>query len=139
MGRLEAMGWTQSDLDRIKGYLADGFSCSEIARFFKTSRNAVIGVVARNNLRGERGVVRKVGAERPIGPKIKSRPLPEPAPVSQPPIGPALVSVGRGRCQFIYGDVAGNDWRMCGHPGFPWCDYHRSICVVKRNPKDAAA
>lgn len=43
-----------------------------------------------------------------------------------PPIGP-IGDFPSGRvCRFIHGEVGSGEWRCCGHPGSPWCAYHRS-------------
>ena len=30
-------------------------------------------------------------------------------------------------CRVIDGDPAQPGWRVCGHPGFPWCEYHSKL------------
>ena len=120
------MGWSKDDIAKVKELVGEGYSSSQIATVFRTTRNAVIGIVSRAGLRGHSGVVKKTERHKSAAPAFKSKPLkPEPAP-ELPPIGPIATTADRGLCQYPYGDVATPHWRMCGHPGFPWCDYHKT-------------
>jgi hypothetical protein len=29
-------------------------------------------------------------------------------------------------CTYIHGDPLKPGWRQCGHPGYPWCEYHQA-------------
>ena len=50
------------------------------------------------------------------------------------PLGPVRESAPKGTCQFMTGMPTDPDWRMCGRPGFPWCEAHRHVVVDKVIP-----
>jgi len=41
-----------------------------------------------------------------------------------------VVTVGNTQCHFPYGDPAKHEFHYCGHPGYPWCEFHRKICFT---------
>jgi hypothetical protein len=45
------------------------------------------------------------------------------------PLGGVAEIMPRGVCHWVVGDVAGHEWRMCGHRsvhGGSWCAHHRA-------------
>lgn len=57
-------------------------------------------------------------------PKTRAIAKPEPRADEPEVIGPPNDFPPSGTCQYTRDDVAKLDWRMCGHPGFPWCQWH---------------
>lgn len=48
-----------------------------------------------------------------------------------PPIGPVGdFPSGQTTCRFIHGDVGRGEWRLCGHPGYPYCQVHFRRCLT---------
>lgn len=140
--------WTPDRIEQLKTLWAEGYSASAVARTLGdgVSRNAVLSKIHRMGFAARspdllRPIQRQHhprprqsrsngdGAEMhaPLQDKQPSSPAPE-------PIGPVAESAERGCCQYIHGDVGSATWRMCGHPGFPWCDYHRPRMFNGRLP-----
>lgn len=134
--------WTEEKIEQAKAAYAEGLSHRQIAaRIGAPSRNSVIGKLTRIGLAGPHGSSpRKQGhhtgerVTRSTGPRqsprrtltVKDR---EDA-LALEPLGPVAEFAPRGTCQFPYGDVAESDWRMCGRPGFPWCEHHKAVVFV---------
>lgn len=134
--------WSTADLDALKRMLAEGHSFTDIGLALGRSRNAIAGAADRMKLRGA-PKSRKVAAIKPsarptsptvrsaprppMWPTVRSAPLPPQAPLpGEPsPIGPQNDFPPRGGCQWVFGDPNTNtSWRMCGHPGKPYCEFH---------------
>ncbi len=119
-----------SDIKRmVAAYWEEGLSQREIARRIGRNKNVVAGLVNRMGL-----------PKRTTGPRgwtahklAKAKPKVEPAPEA---IGPLNDFPPMGMCQYPHGNPGtGEDWRMCGHPGQPWCDYHKPRMTQKtRSP-----
>jgi hypothetical protein len=133
--------WTDERVEQAKALYAEGLSHRRIGKILGCSRNACIGKLTRLGLAGPHGSSpRKQGhhtgerVTRPTGPRqsprrtltVKDR---EDA-LALEPLGPVAEFAPRGTCQFTYGDVAEPDWRMCGRPGFPWCEHHKAVVFV---------
>lgn len=111
---------------------AQGASQRQIAAHIGKSKNAVAGMIRDFKLPKKtegRGVPRGWTAKR----INDAKPKPKPVIPSPDPIGPLNDFPERGTCQFSYGNPGtGEDWRMCGHPGTPWCEHHASRVFMAR-------
>lgn len=103
------------------------------------SRSSILGKVRRMNL-----ATRTPGGLYSDQPKIRRQKmvtLPK-RPTVEPPtfLGEPGQFPPRGTCQYTPNDVNGNkDWRMCGQPGHPWCDFHKTIVFAPQHPARQAA
>lgn len=108
---------------------SNGASQRDIAQKIGKSKNAVAGMIARFGLPKKtegRGVPRGWSAKR----INDARPKQEPAPS---PIGPLNDFPPHGTCLHTADNPGtGQDWRMCGHPGRPWCEYHAAKGFMAR-------
>lgn len=59
---------------------------------------------------------------------------PEDAPA---PIGPIGDFPSGRTCRFIHGEVSSGEWRCCGHPGLPWCEYHQNRFCARATGKSS--
>ena len=147
--------WTESAVEKLKEFLADGMTCSQIARHLGcSSRNAVISKIHRMNLRALRPArpkplanVRAPTAKPVVVSKsAKAVTVPLLLPVNH--LGPkeetltiahlprslTLVDLRRGDCRFPLWDhqarLPVDQQFYCGVPGpegSSWCAYHRTI------------
>lgn len=116
----------------LKEMWAAGRSCSQIARALGAgiSRCAVMGKVSRLGLTREGGSITSTPKPKPNHAKPVAPPRAvKPAPIkkAQEPHPEPLGAPGEfvSGCQWMHGDVGGaQPWRMCGHPGKPWCPFH---------------
>lgn len=108
----------------------------QIAAALSLTRNQVIGVIYRARKKGTNiprsGVINRYGLAKPkvktVAPSkpVQSKPiLDEPA-----PLGPVGDFPPRGTCRYMRKPFAA-DFQMCGHPGHPWCEFHRKIVYDK--------
>lgn len=119
MNHSEATRKTVSDM------WAEGMSQSQIGRAIGISRNAVSGLAKRMNLpkRSSETSTPRGWVAHHIA---KDNPPPNPLPKAIGPIG----DFPKGdTCRYIAGDVR-EEWRCCGHEGFPYCPAHHALCRV---------
>lgn len=130
--------WPDADSDKLRDLWSKGLSCTEISRAFsgKYSRLSIAGKARRLNLSS-----RDSHANRQNG--VRRAPMPKPKPIPKPTIivpstePKAIGTVGefpndRSTCRWTHGD--GAEFQICGHEGFPWCAYHRSVVFAKQLP-----
>jgi hypothetical protein len=92
----------------------------EIGRAIGKSKTTVKRLAKRFGL-PEREMARGWVAKRERAPK----------PVGPEPIGPiGAFPDTMDCCRFIAGDPT-ESFQCCGHPGFPWCDFHKKSCTTK--------
>lgn len=114
--------WSPEAIDRIRQLANEGMSYGQIAIAYSKeqnqtfSRNMIQGICVRNSIKTNYTptIVWKAPRVVTVGALLD-----EPEPIG--PIGD-IPAFG---CRFIRGEV-NEQFRMCGHPGFPWCDYHKS-------------
>jgi hypothetical protein len=117
--RTERRPHSEGDCATVARMWAEGATGQAIADAIGRSRNAVSGLVSRLGL-----------PKRSTGPRPAQKIAKNEAP--PPPIGPINDFPPTGTCQYTADHPGqGADWRMCGHPGFPWCEHHRPICTQK--------
>lgn len=118
---------------RLKELWAQGNSCSQIAFALGNgiTRNAVIGKVTRLGLPdrgGATGGNSRKGYVRTKPVIAKPRLIVIKGDVAAPFFLCPLETFAEGdTCRFISGDIGRPGWQMCGHPGHPWCEYHRTV------------
>lgn len=116
------------------------YSAGIIARRLGLTRNQVIGIISRAKAKGVDLPLSQTRENRPPRPYAPPHPRvvkPEPPSLAPEAVGPIGAFAGPGVCQFIRGDMR-PDFQMCGHPGYPWCDYHKSLCYVPPNSRKRA-
>ena len=114
-------------------FWGEGLSQREIARRIGKHKNVVAGLVHRMKLpkrtTGPRGWTAKRINDAKPKPKIEIQ-----------PIGPINDIPPKGTCRFIHGNPGtGEDWRMCGHPGHPWCEHHAAKVYNPRKYEPVSA
>jgi len=123
-----------SERAKILDFWREGLSASQIVRSIghTRSRNAVIGVIYRaqqNDPSVPRPKTTTPRKTKPAGERKPSRPVRVPQPREDEPeaIGPVGDFPDRKSCQYPRNED-GEPYQACGHPGYPWCPYHASIC-----------
>lgn len=131
--------WTK---DRIKKMLElnDGRSASAIADAIGATRNQVIGKIGRMDgvsLQGKSNGGPKAKPFRIPGPRTSREeqaptfvPEPPPALESNPT---SLLDVKHDQCRYPL-----PDGMCCGAKGYPYCNFHRSICFQPMQPRKSA-
>ncbi len=139
-------GWTDTRVERLKAFWADGLSASEIAgRLGEVTRNAVIGKVHRLGLAGRKTTSRKPlprrtsprrnrpgRVERRLPPAPFMRPAALP-PAPPPPVAALMLPLRQLRddqCRWPVGDPREAGFGFCGcqkAPGVPYCAHHAAI------------
>lgn len=112
--------WNEDNTARFVAMYGEGISFTLIA---ERIGNGLTGTAARKKA-SRLGLKGRYTTERkPMGPKPVrvAKPTP-PKPVAPEAIGP-IEDIADG-CKFIADDPKRPGWRMCGHPGSPWCEYH---------------
>ncbi len=122
--------WTAPEDEMLAACLKRGLSFGEMAPIVGRARNACIGRAHRLKLVADKALVAK-RAQMPRTKRLAVTPKrPPPAPLTEPPaLGARNDLVAPVGCNFIHGAI-GVDAQFCGHPGSPWCHYHRSIVYV---------
>ena len=140
------LGWTDTRVERLKAFWADGLSASEIAgRLGEVTRNAVIGKVHRLGLAGRKTTSRKPAprrtsprrnrpgrVERRLPPAPFMRPAALP-PAPPPPVAALMLPLRQLRddqCRWPVGDPREAGFGFCGcqkAPGVPYCAHHAAI------------
>lgn len=137
--------WNHETVEKLLALNEQGLSASVMAAALGNgiSRNAVIGKLNRLGVgmhnRGEHAPQRKARTySRPPKPKPVKVDVPAPEPVA------FLGEIGQfpadnhSTCRFSKGDTGTRDgWQMCGHPGYPWCDYHKTVVVEPKRTEVA--
>jgi len=113
----QTFSWDASATAKLKDLFGAGLSFSLIAARLGTTRTAARKKANRMGLHRGRPT-----ATKPMGPK------PIPKRIAPEAIGP-VEDIAPG-CKFIAGDPKLPGWRMCGHPGSPWCEYHAPRMTV---------
>lgn len=130
-------GWPAADTEMLKQLWFQGLSAAQISRALggRYSRNAVCGKAHRLVL-GHRSATVSSTAQATAKRKAsapKSKPLPANTPAPEP-IGLQMdFPNDRATCRFIHGEIGGT-WTLCGHKGYPFCDFHRSRFFTKPLP-----
>jgi GcrA cell cycle regulator len=138
-------GWTDTRVERLRKFWADGRSASEIAALLgEVTRNAVIGKVHRLGLAGRRTTSRqprRSSPRRDSSGRVKLRqaharfvrpaaPLLPPPP---PPVAALMLTLRQLRadqCHWPIGDPKEDGFGYCGcqkAPGVPYCAHHAAI------------
>lgn len=139
--RVNSMDWTEQDIDALKALLAEGLTSSVIAERMGRTRSAICGKVGR--LRQAGGVARpaqRPPAVRKASPTRLAKPAPRKPiaePIAEGALGAPEEMIGRTGCNWIYGDPLLPGWRMCGHPGYPWCAAHASKVFIPKHDEKA--
>jgi len=135
--------WTPDMIEDLKRLWQEGLSCSQIARAIGCglTRNGVIGKIHRMGM-AQRSVDvisrqqwMRSQPRSPSPPRLPKVAVVRAAHINQPePKGAPGVSLGRGLCQYIHGDV-GAEWRMCGAETGgvteSWCNACRQVVFDK--------
>lgn len=141
-------------------------SMEDVGSIYKVSGSTIAGIIRKARIHGELPWSQEGEVRGHPGPRIQpartkaerdnrrsltikekngsliaphSRPLPKPAKSKDEPapIGPIEDFPPADCCRYMKGDPLKPGWQMCGHPGFPWCDWHKDNRI---NPKrDQAA
>lgn len=154
------MIWDDTAIDRLTALWADGRSTRDIAAFFGTTKNAIIGKINRLGLSGKQGdAVAIYGA---AGPKPMSLPAivsAAPAPVVKTPKpkrtvmqmqeiaiptarSVSLADLEPCSCRWPLGDLRSDDFAFCGAPaafGKSYCPEHYARSVTPRVAKPDSA
>jgi GcrA cell cycle regulator len=139
-------GWTDTRVERLKAFWADGLSASEIAdRLGEVTRNAVIGKVHRLGLAGRKTTSRKPlprrtspRRNRPGRVERRLPPAPFMWPAAELPAPPSPVAalmlplrqLRADQCRWPVGDPRQAGFGFCGcqkAPGVPYCAHHAAI------------
>lgn len=116
--------------DTVTALWAEGLTQKEIGERLGKTRNAIAGMIRSFGLpKRTEGQTRGWAAKRVADAKPKQPPAPD-------PIGPHNDFPPRGTCQHTADNPGDGDWRMCGHTGFPWCDYHHQRLTIPRKTGD---
>jgi GcrA cell cycle regulator len=136
--------WTEERLELLKSGFEAGLSCRQIADRIGVSRNAVIGKIARLNLRRQKAAVpaRKDAARDPRGrPAIRFRrqflravaiaddPLEPEAPIHNGHTC-SLFELSAQTCRWPISTPGADDFCFCGNPpveGLPYCPGHSRL------------
>jgi len=112
--------WNDANTNALVSLYLEGVSFSIIAERIGNglTQTAARKKASRLGLKGHVTTTRRL-----MGP-IRTKKVPKPKPVEREAIG-SIEDIGDG-CKFIAGDPKKPGWRMCGHPGSPWCDFHAS-------------
>lgn len=115
--------WDDATVSQLRALHAEGLSFTLIADAIGRglTGTALRKKASRLGLKRERAKLTK-----PMGPKQSLKPAKAVEPEA---IGP-VEDIGDG-CKFISGDPKRPGWRMCGHPGEPWCEFHASKVFEK--------
>lgn len=109
----------------VKKLWEAGATQREIGRRAGISKNSVPGIVRRLGLKQrEKDMRRKPGG-------WTARKIALAKPKAPPAIGPIGDFPDGQTCRHIAGDT-GKDFQCCGHPGFPFCDFHTGTNYNKR-------
>lgn len=136
--------WSAEDKDRIRNmWMVQGMSATEITfEFPGKSRNAIIGVVHRLGLSGQRNGGKRMPSTRPRPePRMRTRvrapvvaPLADAPAAEQHVVGLHAVSYDDLRahhCRFPLGE---KPYKYCGDPivegAESYCAYHQRVCYV---------
>jgi GcrA cell cycle regulator len=139
--------WTTERLELLKSSFEAGLTCREIADRIGVSRNAVIGKIARLNLKREKAV--RLGRKdavhdhrRRAGLRLRRQFLraveldkaPEAEAVPQAPIpnghSCSLFELSAETCRWPISTPGAADFCFCGHPpveGLPYCPGHSRL------------
>lgn len=108
--------WDDATVSQLRAMHAEGLSFTLIA---DAIGRGITGMALRKKA-SRLGLKReRAKATKPMGPKRVPKP---PKPIAPESIGP-IEDIADG-CRFIAGDPKQPGWRMCGHPGAPWCEFH---------------
>lgn len=151
------MTWTPEADARLRKFIDDGLSATQIAARMCVTRNAVIGRAHRRGLHlngrpvKSAPVVRKRkdnGLAGRVRLKLRrrqepSRPSPLKAPAELPPLEPplmlSLVDLGAEQCKWPFGDPAEETFGFCGHrraDDSPYCPHHAELSKPKRQTEE---
>lgn len=137
--------WTPDMIGDLKRLWQEGLSCSQIARAIGcgVTRNGVSGKIHRMGV-AQRSVDvisrqqwMRSQPRSPSPPRLPKVAVVREAPANQPePKGAPGVSLGRGLCQYIHGEICPDQqWRMCGHDtggiAESWCPACRQVVFDK--------
>ena len=117
--------------DQVIALAMRGCSYGQIGAELGMTRCAAGGIVHRAK---ERGMVFPVQNNKRVYSSAtrarSSAKMKLPSLSSEPtPIGPVGDFPTATSCRYISGET-GPEFRMCGAPGYPWCDYHKAICYA---------
>lgn len=111
--------WTAEDDAVVRAGIAAGLTMQTISEQLGRTRNSVIGRTHKLKLRSQGARVYAVVAE------VITEP-PEDHVQAVEPGGVRMADIGPDRCRWpLWGENGWPDFRMCGAPGYPWCERHR--------------
>lgn len=126
--------WTDEEVETLRKLWSDGFSFGRIALRIGKSRSAVSGKLDRISA-GSRPTINAisfaVSGKSPTNP----RRLPKPKQVGLLPVlrdgkQLTLLDLRHNECRYPIDDEA--PFHFCGHPGFPYCEFHARLCTQKK-------
>lgn len=130
------MDWNDENIERLKAFVADGISYSQIGGELGCTRNAAIGKAKRLGLQQGKnetggGTRRVIQTRKRVQPMSRSKVVAEEPPPVLDDQGAAitLATVGSKQCRWYVADSSGVDGQLCANPtpaGKPWCDHHRA-------------
>lgn len=123
--------WSEAMDAELRRMWVDGVVSGDIARHFRTTRNAVIGRVHRLHLPPRPSPIPGYvpAAPKPVAPKA----VPPPVVVAPPPPPPPPERVPAWGCAWLDGERP--DWRRCDAPVWrhtSWCRAHHAIAYQRR-------
>lgn len=147
---LEVSNWNEERVEKLKDLWAKGLSCSVIAhKIGGTTRNAVIGKVARLGLPGRQITQRaeykrkhRAEDERRVGKAqrktrvvllpLPTTPLPDPDQFDRDRLASSvtLLDLEPHHCRYPVGSTDLSNHRFCGlpaHTGLPYCGHHARV------------
>lgn len=149
--------WAEDEIIRVGELLAKGYSAGQIAPHLGVTRNAIVGIVGRNEKLKAIGFSRPPGGSwrrgatarpaqalpaSPPKPRVPKHMLPgqgrpKNAPTAAQParkdvltsVGLPMLSLGAFQCRFEVNEAEpGDEHLFCGREATgPWCDHHRHI------------
>jgi hypothetical protein len=134
--------WGTESIESLKALYTAGHGCRAIATALPGFSYAAVERRIRRLIKAgeleKREAVPFQGnpesARRAVATRKEHRTL-EPAPEAIGPLNEIAGPNEQGQpvCQYIEADHLSDEGaRMCGHPGYPWCDHHRKVVYQQR-------
>lgn len=132
------MIWDDTKVETVRYLITEEkLSAKAVAKKFGCSRNAICGVIFRENIQAARAPGWQPRVYPMSKPKTKPTPIRDAKAIDEPvAIGPLnAFPEAANACRWIAGDPHKPGWQCCGHPSKsgPWCDHHRLRLHQKGN------